>query len=257
MTAYFTIIFALSVLTACQQQKQEKKWTPIFNGENLDNWTIKISGSELHENFGNTFRVEDNMMKVRYDQYEQFGNRFGHIFYNTPQSNYRLRLKYRFMGEKMEDSPAWTLMNNGVMIHAQDPATMALVPDPLDTAMNFMDHFPVSVECQLLGQPEDKVEMVTTANICKVGSSFQVQGEVPEKNIFPSTIGRFPSGQWVNLELIVYSDSLVHHVVNRDTVATYTNLQLADGTPLTNGYIAFQSEAHPIDFKDVELMELK
>ena len=38
----------------------------------------------LNENYRNTFRVEDGVMKVSYDQYDTFNNEFGHIFYKEP-----------------------------------------------------------------------------------------------------------------------------------------------------------------------------
>ena len=34
-----------------------------------------------------TFRVEDGLLKVRYDQYDAFNNRFGHLFYQDELSN--------------------------------------------------------------------------------------------------------------------------------------------------------------------------
>ena len=32
--------------------------------------------------------------------------------------------------------------------------------------------------------------------------------------------------KWVNIKIIVYSDSLIHHVVESDTVLTYSNLRV-------------------------------
>ena len=75
-------------------------WISMFNGENLNGWTPKITGYALGENFGNTFRVENGVMKVAYDQYDVFGNRFGHLFYKTPYSSYKMRIEYRFTGEQ-------------------------------------------------------------------------------------------------------------------------------------------------------------
>jgi hypothetical protein len=72
----------------------------------------------------------------------------------------------------------------------------------------------------------------------------------------------------VRAELIVYGDSLIHHVIEGDTVMTYTRpviggdylpegYPLPPGTPLKEGYIALQSESHPIEFRKVELYPLK
>ena len=56
-------------------------------------WTPKIKGYPLGENFANTFRVEDGVMKVSYDGYNSFDNKFGHIFYKDKFSHYRLRVE--------------------------------------------------------------------------------------------------------------------------------------------------------------------
>jgi hypothetical protein len=44
-------------------------WIQLFNGRNLDGWDVKIAGHALNDNFANTFRVEDGLLKVRYDGY--------------------------------------------------------------------------------------------------------------------------------------------------------------------------------------------
>jgi hypothetical protein len=70
----------------------------------------------------------------------------------------------------------------------------------------------------------------------------------------------------VQFELVVYGDSIIHHIVGGDTVLTYSKPQiggdrpeefpLPDGTPLTSGYIALQAESHPYEFRKVELLDL-
>jgi Domain of Unknown Function (DUF1080) len=48
------------------------QWISLFNGKDLAGWTPKIKGYQLGDNFGDTFRVEDGVMKVSYDQYNKF-----------------------------------------------------------------------------------------------------------------------------------------------------------------------------------------
>ena len=57
--------------------KKEEGWVQLFNGKNLDGWIPKIRYHKAGENFGNTFRVEDGVMKVGYEKYDEFGERFG------------------------------------------------------------------------------------------------------------------------------------------------------------------------------------
>ena len=120
--------------------KSNAEWVPLFNGKDLTGWTPKIRGHKLGDNFGNTFRVEDGLLKVRYDAYDKFDERFGHLFYQGEYSNYRLRVEYRFVGEQASQGPGWAIRNSGVMIHGQKPETMTIDQD-----------FPSSIEVQLLG----------------------------------------------------------------------------------------------------------
>ena len=72
---------------------------------------------------------------------------------------------------------------------------------------------------------------------------------------------------WLEVEVIVYSDSLIHHVIENDTVLTYTNIRVGGdevpsnyinkiGFPLEEGYISLQSEGHPVEFRNIKIKEL-
>ncbi len=83
----------------------QARWISLFNGKDLTGWTPKIAGHALGENYKDTFRVEEGLLTVAYDQYEKFDNRFGHLFYKDPFSHYRLRVEYRFLGEQTPAVP--------------------------------------------------------------------------------------------------------------------------------------------------------
>jgi hypothetical protein len=135
------------------------------------------------------------------------------------------------------------------MIHSQAPETMPLIPQPVDEKLDLLDHFPVSIECQLLGD-------AVTANACQIHSVIDVNGKkAGERNIYSNSPSYNP-GKWVHLEIVVLADSIVHHIVEGDTVLTYTNLRLPDGTPLDKGYIALQAESQPVQFKNIRIMDL-
>src|SRR5688572_26464612 len=52
-------------------------WIPLFNGKDLSDWTIKFAKHDVGENFNDTFRVEDGLLKVRYDKWPAFNGEFG------------------------------------------------------------------------------------------------------------------------------------------------------------------------------------
>ena len=86
-----------------------RDWLQLFNGQNLDGWTAKIAGHDLGDNYGDTFRVRGGLLAVSYDQYTSFGDRFGHLFYRSTYSHYRIAVEYRFVGEQARGGPAWAL----------------------------------------------------------------------------------------------------------------------------------------------------
>lgn len=57
-----------SPVSAGDPKKEE--WIQLFNGKDLTGWKPKIRYHELGDNFANTFRVEDGLLKVRYDGYK-------------------------------------------------------------------------------------------------------------------------------------------------------------------------------------------
>src|SRR4051812_7399515 len=82
-----------------QRDMRQKKALRLFNGKDIKDWIVKIHHYDVGENFGNTFRVEDGMIKVRYDKYGAFNDRFAHLYYKTPFSHFKLLVEYRFTGE--------------------------------------------------------------------------------------------------------------------------------------------------------------
>ena len=220
------------------------QWQTLFNGENLDGWTIKIAGYPLNENALDTFLVRDGKLIVNYDQYDEFKGRNGHIFYNQPFSHYRVKVEYRFVGEQAKGAPDWAWRNNGIMYHAQSPQSMALEQG-----------YPACMEVQLLGG--NGTDERHTSNLVTPGSHALYQGEFRTDHIIESTSKTYHGDQWVEAEVEVHGDELAIHYVEGEEVIRYSGMQLDDGTPLTEGYIALQAESAPIEFRKVELLNLK
>ncbi|GAA4423624.1 DUF1080 domain-containing protein [Pontibacter saemangeumensis] len=235
----------------------EGEWVSLFNGKDIEDWIVKIHHHEVGENFGNTFRVEDGMIRVRYDQYDDFNEQYGHLYYKQPFSSYHLVVEYRFADEWHPDAPDYTIRNSGVMFHSQDPRTMPREQD-----------WPISVEMQFLaglgdGKPRP------TGNMCSPGTDVVYEGKIDPRHCINSSSETYDIDEWVRAELIVLGDSLVKHIINGDTVLQYTKPQIGggvvnnfdlalkqDGKLLSEGYIALQSEGQAIDFRKVEIKEL-
>lgn len=250
-------VLLLTVAAFAQNDPARKDWIQLFNGKNLDGWVPKITGYPLGENYGNTFRVENGLLKVSYDQYPEFGNHFGHIFYrNRKFSHYIVAAEYRFVGEQVKGGPGWALRNNGIMFHCQAPDTMGKDQD-----------FPISIEAQLLGGGPSGER--STANVCTPGTEVFRNGEMLKSHCLNSSSQTYRGDQWVRVEVEVLGSERVRHMIDGKTVLEYGNLQIGggnvihfdpsvkkDGAPLAEGYIALQAESHPTEFRKVEVLDL-
>lgn len=251
------LFFLLSVSGMAQKRIKPGKWIKLFNGRDLKNWTVKIKDHPLNDNWGNTFRVENGVIKVSYDQYEgKFKEQFGHLFYKKTFSAYLLVVEYRFTGDQIKDGPGWAFRNSGLMLQGQSPENMALDQD-----------FPISLEAQLLGG-NGKDER-TTNNLCTPGTNVVMNGKLFTPHCVNSSSKTYHGDQWVRAEVLVLDDSIVKHIVQGDTVLTYEKPQydgrdkwvkqagLQDGATIKEGTISLQSESHPVEFRKVELFDLK
>jgi hypothetical protein len=230
------------------------KWTSLFNGKNLDGWTLKVTGSKPGENPLDGFRVEDGILKIDYSKFYKFNGRYGHLFYKEKLSSYILHVEYRFVGVMLPDAPSFCYRNSGVMVHSQSPESM-----------DIEQNWPVSIEVQLLGST-DSVKQ-TTANFCTPGTTVYFKDQPTDEHCISSNSKYFPDGEWVNLDIIVEGGKAITNIVNGETVLVCSkpqiggyllpkNYPLPEGTLLENGYIALQSEGQPLEFRRVELKKM-
>ena len=197
-------------------------------------------------------------MRVGYEKYDKFDNRFGHIFYRDKFSYYIIAVEYRFVGEQAKEGPNWATRNSGIMVHCQSPQSMGKNQD-----------FPISIEVQLLGGLSDGKPR-STANLCTPGTNVVINGLLHTPHCTNSTSKTYDGDQWVRVEVLVHGDELIRHMIDGQTVLEYTRPQIGggaasptdpkvkvDGTPLTGGYISLQAETAPADFRKVELLNLE
>ena len=273
MKSFQKIFILLFLFYSCKVEKNSnsiEEWVSLFNGKDLNGWNIKIANHSLNDNFNNTFQVQDSMIRVVYDEYEDFDDKYGHMYYKTPYSYYKLRFDYRFLEEQTSGGENWNVRNSGVMIHSQSAKSNA-----------FEQHFPVSLEIQLLGGL-NKGER-TTANLCTPGTAVYFNGKLDFTHCITSESKTYNGDQWVHIEAIILGNESILHIIENDTVLKYTRPEIDSsflskdykgkdwdnfgvtnkeiwldkaGKPIGEGYIALQAESHPIDFKNIELLDL-
>ena len=236
--------------SATKPETRASEWVSIFDGESLDGWTPKIAGYPLGENFGDTFRVEDGMIKARFDQYgDDFAQRYGLLVYETPYEHYRLRLEYRFTGEQTPGGEDWAELNSGVIYHIQPLETI-----PQDAG------FPVALEAQFLAEG---AHAPTTGNMCSLETSVVVKNERPDDHCILSDIPARPKDHWVRFELEAAPGGIFRHYIDGELAFEFSEAifdvpqDWADGMSVDRGFFALQSESHPVDFRNIELMVLE
>lgn len=255
------LVHSLTVLVAAgiaarAQTAEPGDWIQLFNGRDLNGWIPKITGHELGENYADTFRVENGVLKVSYAGYQNFDRKFGHLFYREKVSHYIVAVEYRFTGEQAPGGPSWAVRNSGIMLHSQAPGTMKKDQD-----------FPISIEVQLLGGAGAGER--PTANLCTPGTHVVMQGKLVTQHCIQSRSKTYHGDQWVRVEVKVLGSERIEHRVNGETVLAYEKPQIGggnvanydasvkrDGALLEEGYLALQSESHPIEFRKVELLNL-
>jgi hypothetical protein len=270
-----SIFYLFLMILLCQSCKNDESnkdinrqdWESLFNGKDLGGWDVKIKDHVLNDNYKNTFRVEDSMIRVVYSDYEKFNDQYGHLYTQRSYSYYKLKLQYRFVGDHLPDAPEWADRNSGVMLHSQSAQSV-----------NLHQNFPVSLEFQFLcGNGKDTVP---TGNVCTPGTFIDYDGKPFLGHILNSNSKTYLKNEWISAEAEVYGDSLVRHIINGDTVLTFIKPMIGEGfvsntsswtwggitdsliwinkanTPLREGHIALQAESQPLDFRRIEILDL-
>jgi len=227
-------------------------WQAIFNGRNLDGWVVKLAHHELGDNYADTFRVDNGVIRVAYDKYGDFGARFGHLFYDKKLSHYVLALEYRFVGEQVKGGPGYARLNSGVMVHSQAPATILKDQD-----------WPISVEAQFLAGGR------TTMNVCTPGTEIEMKGAMVKAHCTNSTSRLYNDDGWVAVEVEVRGSERVRHLIGGVVVLQYEHPTIGggvatgfdpaikkDGAVLSEGYIGLQAESQPVEFRNIRLLNL-
>ena len=249
-------LFVIAILMtdiAGAQPSHQKGWVQLFNGKDLTGWEMKFAGYPVNENYKNTFRVEDGVLKVSYDAYDRFDGAFGTLITKGSYSHYVLHVEYRIIGEQCPGASSWARKNNGIMIHSQSAASMGMD-----------QRFPVSIEVQLLSDLGEGPR--PTANLCTPGTHVAMDGELVTRHCNQSSSKTY-GDEWVTVEVVVKGNHLIHHVVEGDTVLSYTQPQtgghllpegfdLQEGTPLKTGRIGIQAESQPTEFRKISLLNL-
>lgn len=256
----------LTVGCSSSTRDQTEAWVSIFNGKDLSGWTIKMGGQEPGEDVDSAYTAGSGVLKV-YDGKRDSQVKIGHLFYEAPQSGFRLRFEYRFTGRQFETGDDWPEQYGGIVFHSQSPESMGLKQD-----------YPVCLEFQLLGGKNTGNR--STGNVCTIGTRVFTNDTLNPAHCIQSDSPTFDGDQWVKGEMEVWGDSLIRQYIDGQMVLEYTRPQIGggfvsegfdwikgnvkdweswaakDGTPLGSGYVGIQAH-DPMEFRNIELLVSK
>jgi len=259
---------ALVCAAGCRTACDDTPWTELFNGRDLSGWTPKIRGFAAGVNAGNTFFVKDGLLCCGYADRmyaDGFKERFGHLFYNAPFTNYVLRATYRMVGDQLKGGPDWAERNNGIMLHGQTPESMAVEQD-----------FPVSIEFQLLSGLEDGKPR-STANLCTPGTNVELGGKRYTPHVLNSVSATHAADEWTTVEAEVHGgEEMIFRVLENGTFREVLRFQRPQYDPkadcvlpttavaplvkanggdliMRGGTISIQSESAPTQYRSIRI----
>jgi len=205
-------LFIALLVLSCGSEKK----TVLFNGKNLDNWSIYLDDPDVDP--GDVFWVEDGILNTS-------GEPFGYLRTKESYSNYKLHVEWRWPGEPT---------NSGVFLHVQGKDRI----------------FPHCIEAQLMHERAgDFVLMGAGAGVTVKDSAYLVTSD----ERFYMSVPKFEDsseltpGEW-NIYDITSVDGNLEIVVNGVLQNTATDITMNEGN------IALQSEGSPIQFRNVYLV---
>jgi hypothetical protein len=212
MKSIFISMLVLLTMVACTENKES-----LFNGENLDNWTIYVQDSSVNPD--EYFYVNDGMI-------ETVGKPAGYLRTNKEYENYKLHLEWRYPEEPT---------NSGILVHVIGPDLI------------WVSHY----------QGQLKHENAGDFIIHGVGNSATLKDSVytsseSEKPLIPKLepSSENPAGEWNSYD-ITCSGSTIELRVNGVLQNVATNCSV------TKGGIGLQAEGSKIQFRNLWVEPIK
>ncbi len=234
------------------------EWRDLFNGRDLEGWTVTLQGKAEGEDPDRFVQVRDGMIHMYPDTDPAATVPFGVITHEDVFSRFHLVFEYRWL-EKRFAPRKEALRDAGLLYHAS--ATDKVWPD--------------SVEYQV--QEGDSADIVFlnrrgwTWLHPEPGRAPEGQGKpgmLPEQGgvLTPGNrndfeyFGRYPEHDhligWNRVEVIVHADESAEHVLNGHVRARLVDFTRLDGSPLKDGKVCLQLEGAELQYRDVRIREL-
>lgn len=210
----FSFLLLSLILLSCGSEKKIE----LFNGENLDNWDIYVSNTDVAP--ADLFWVDEGVIHTK-------GVPNGYIRTKEIYSNFKLHVEW-----KWNENPT----NSGVLIHVQGKEMI----------------WPLCLECQLMHEHAGDVVLIGKGSgISSKDSTYLVTSEENRYIVIPrfEEISEYDPGEWNSYDISSKDGDL-------EVVVNGVLQHVASGMTLTEGNIALQSEGSPMQFRNIYLQPL-
>jgi hypothetical protein len=229
----------------------------LFNGRNLDGWTIFTPDKDLPTS-NNLFEVTEGTLHTYPGAMNGSKQPTGYLITKAEYSDYRLTLEYKWGTVKFIPRADPDMARDaGVCYHVQSPDVI----------------WPVSVECQIQeGDTGDAWLIHTQATarihpdtmgywpVGKSGGVETIKGEKPRKYHRIPRYYYHEQPSWNRVELVVRGDRATYfvngHLVNEVTQLKQWDEASKSWQPLIKGRILLQAEGAEIYYRNVTLQPL-
>lgn len=269
----FAAILGLSFFFALANTRAAD-WQPLFNGKDLTGWrtwlgrpaaTLDVPGLPRDEKGQYTAPVgydrdplhvftvveQDGRPAIRIS-----GQMNGGLILPSPQTNYRLRLSYKWGAAPSGNRRR----NSGLLYHGHtEPGVMGTWPSGHELQMmegNAGDYYAINAAAvEVSARKIDDQNYLYDASATPVlFANKSLAGRRCQK------VERLesPAGEWTTLELVCFGDRSAHIVNGRLVLKVARSLRSTDAgiEPLTSGTVLIQSEGSELFLRDLSLQTL-
>ncbi|WP_367873077.1 family 16 glycoside hydrolase [Luteolibacter sp. Populi] len=245
------LLFAL-----CFPANAQSEWKSLFNGKNLEGWTITIDKEKPGEDADKLVQIRDGAIHMYPDTDPETKVPFGVITHSGTFSRFHLALEYRWLEKRFSPRKA-ALRDAGLLYHASNTGKI----------------WPPSVEYQIQEGDSGDIIFIEESGLSwmhpEPAMAPKGQGDaglLPENGGFPriaqsfTYFGRFPEYDhptgWNRAEVIVHADESAEHILNGHVRSRLANIRHLTGGALKEGKICLQLEGAEIQYRDVQIREL-
>lgn len=239
-----------------QAERLASPWRPLFNGRNLDGWSIFEQGEGNADPHGAIViaRNELHMLGASFKGPDKVA--YGHIATLDDHANYHFRMEFRFGPRRF--SPRTLQRRNSGLLYHMAPDRDRLFPDCVEFQYeegDIGDAIMVNTKALLgpqlggtplwpnyfPGLPTDYVEPLSVGGIARQWHRHEGQYERLD--------------DWNQVDLYAFDDQAAH-LVNGRIVTTLFRMVDRAGQPLKKGRIALEFEGAEVLMRNIRIREL-